>query len=151
MKYLADIAAFDANKNLVLIVQIKNKVGTNTDWAAKTRRNLITYGNLPEAPFFLLALPDRFYLWKNEFLPDEIPPTYEVDPSPFLKSYFERTNTQPDKITPHGIELLLLSWLQSLVFFQQTQGLSESADKWLFESGLFTAMQGGTVETDVEL
>src|SRR5260370_23723593 len=110
----ADIAVYDSQGELGIIVDIKNKLGTDDEWAAKMRRNLVAHGFLPKVPFFLLALPDRFYLWKDKYLPQLEKPQYELDPSSFLESYFERAGVQPSSITETGFELLTVLCLSAL-------------------------------------
>ena len=61
MKQYADIFAFDRDGQLVLIAEAKSKRGTSINWAAKMRRNMFAHGLMPNAPYFLLALPDAAF------------------------------------------------------------------------------------------
>jgi hypothetical protein len=77
-----DLMAYDVQGRPTLAVEVKNKRGTSRAWAAQLRRNMLAHGQLPETAFFLLALPDRFYLWKNTSNQlSNIEPTYEIDPT----------------------------------------------------------------------
>ncbi|MCP4111107.1 MAG: type I restriction enzyme HsdR N-terminal domain-containing protein, partial [Desulfobacteraceae bacterium] len=61
-----DLAVFDKNNNPIIVVDIKNKTGTSEDWAANIYDKLVSYNLIPKAPFFLIILPDKAYLWKQE-------------------------------------------------------------------------------------
>ena len=60
------------------------------------RRNMLAHGVVPNSRFFLLALPDRLYLWKDVGnTPDLVEPTYEVDATPFFEPYYARAKLHP--------------------------------------------------------
>ena len=65
MIQVPDIAVYSPNNELQLIVEVKNKIGATPEWAANMRRNLSIHSIVPYSPYFLLALPDYFYLWKD--------------------------------------------------------------------------------------
>ena len=56
----ADIAVYDPDGQLQLVVEIKNRLGASAEWAARLRHNLLVHSFIPRAPYFLLALPDFF-------------------------------------------------------------------------------------------
>ena len=67
----ADITVYDTNNNLQLVVEVKNQPDVSAHWATQMRRNLLKHEFTPNAPYFLLVLPENFYLWKKLFrLPD---------------------------------------------------------------------------------
>src|SRR5437899_2489057 len=92
----ADITVFDDSGQTVLIVEVKARTGTSKQWAAMYRRNLIAHGFLRKVPYFLIATPDHFYVWKN---PPEasvaVEPDYEVDATELLEPYYKRSNIDP--------------------------------------------------------
>jgi hypothetical protein len=61
----ADLSLYDRDGRLIAIAEVKNKRGTSPEWAAKFRRNLLVHSRYAQADFFLLATPDRLYVWKN--------------------------------------------------------------------------------------
>jgi hypothetical protein len=84
----ADISVFSSDKRLELIVEVKTKYPSNAEWATKFRRNLLSNGAIPHTPFFMLALPDRLYLWKNGYSSsDERPPDFVIDSSLVVADY----------------------------------------------------------------
>ena len=149
MRQYADILAFDKNGQLALIAEVKNKRGTSDDWAAKMRRNMYAHGLLPNAPFFLLALPDKFYLWKNVGRTLELlEPTQKVDPRPFLQPYYEKSGISANDITGEGFELVVTSWLNQVLRAESPQELSNGNQDWLINSGLFDKLADGHLELE---
>jgi hypothetical protein len=59
----ADVAVYSPDGKLQLVVEIKNRPGASAEWVAQMRRNLLVHAVIPPSPYFLLALPDFFYLW----------------------------------------------------------------------------------------
>ena len=146
----SDIEVFDNKGNLVLVVDTKNKLGTNSEWAAIMRQNMMVHGLLPSAPFFLLALPDRFYLWKSRQLSELEKPDYEIDTAAILKTYSERIGADLQSLSGASFELLLISWLRDLI--RQTKLtdtiLAHGTNDWLVESGLLEAIKEGIVVSE---
>ncbi|MFN2453249.1 MAG: hypothetical protein ABR577_03415 [Pyrinomonadaceae bacterium] len=144
----ADISVFSPDDKLQLIVEVKNKQGASPDWAANMRRNLFVHSVVPTTPFFLLALPDRFYLWKNANPVEVVPPDYEIDPRPILRAYTDTHEHYLDKLSGYGLELIINSWLNDLLNTNLTGETAEPYEKWLFDSGLYDAIQHGSVRTE---
>lgn len=144
----ADIVAYDNKGKLTLVIEVKNKLGTTSEWAARMRRNILAHGLLPSTRFFLLALPDRFYLWKDKPLPQVEKPTYEIDPSPFLKPYLQKAGVRPDKLSNEGLELLIRSWLSELLQASELPDALKQNNEWLVESGLLDALKRGRVASE---
>ncbi len=144
MRQYADILAFDKNGQLALVAEVKNKLGTSSDWAAKMRRNMFAHGSVPNAPFFLLALPDSFYLWENTDRTLEIvEPTQKVNPKPFLQHLFGLTDSSYRNLTGKSFELVVTSWLNQVLQAQRPEDLLEDNQDWLLSSGLFEKLTGG--------
>ena len=149
MKFNADMAIYDKTGQLALVVEVKNKQDTSSSWAARMRRNMLAHGLMPITRFFLLALPDRFYLWKDAGIaPEIVPPDYEIDPRPFLRSYYNGAEISPGSLTGESFELVISSWLNKLL---QNNVLPPELQKqdWLTESGLFEAIRLGHLAAQV--
>jgi hypothetical protein len=145
-----DLAAYNRDDELVLIVEVKTKRAASKEWAARLRRNILAHGILPSAKFFLLTLPDRFYLWKdvgNNLA--EIEPTYTIDARPILTPYFEQAGIEPDKISGASFELIVASWLRELVHSDKVPEGNGADRNWLIESGLYDAVAGGRLAYEV--
>jgi len=149
MKQYADILVFDKDHQLVLIAEVKHKRGTSAEWASRMRRNMYAHGLMPTSPYFLLALPDRFYLWNDSGKGlDESEPMNEVDPSPFLRPYYAQSGTTPDTITGKSFELIVSSWLNEVLKAGGPEDLKDRNQDWLINSGLFERLSGGYVELE---
>lgn len=88
-----DIAVIDNQGVTILAVEAKVKWGTDSEWASQMRRNLAAHDVLPRAHYYLLALPDRFYLWNNDGKASHqiwLEPILEIDSVSVLKPYFEQ-------------------------------------------------------------
>ena len=145
-----DLAVYNHDDELVLIVEVKTKLDASREWATRLRRNILAHGILPSAKFFLLALPDRFYLWKdagNNLA--EIEPTYTIDARPILAPYFEQAGVAPDQISGVSFELIVSSWLSELVHSDKVPEGDGAARNWLIESGLYNAVVGGRLAHEV--
>ena len=148
IKQYADIQVFDRNGQLALITEAKNKRNTTSEWATKMRRNMYAHGLLPAAPYFLLALPDRFYLWKDAGAhPELIEPTSEVDPHPFLLPYYERLGISPVNLPGQTFELVVSSWLEGLLRISDRHAPRADYD-WLIRSGLLPRLVGGHLQIE---
>ncbi|WP_146054524.1 hypothetical protein [Methylovulum psychrotolerans] len=145
----ADVVAYDSEGKLALVVEAMDKLGTNSEWAAKMRCNMLVNG-YPSARFFLLALPDHFYLWKDKPSRNIEKPTYDIDPFALLRPYLEKADIRPEKLSRAGFELLVASWLNELSQFgERSEALKKNDhNKWLFESGLLDALKQGRIVSE---
>jgi len=150
MLKLADIVVHSPDDNLQLVVEVKNKTEAGAAWAAQMRRNLFAHSILPQSPFFLLALPDRLYLWKDGASSTTVmPPDYEIDSLPFFAPYLMDTNLSLDDLSESSLELVVKSWLNDVVNADLTEQTAASHEKWLFDSGLYRAIRNGSVKSAV--
>jgi len=142
-----DLLVNNYQEQLILGVQLKTKMNTSSDWAVKFRHNILMDSPVQKIPFFLMAFPDRFYLWTEpEIYSNQSEPTYIIDPLPILKPYFERAGIIPEKIRGDSFELLVASWLSDLI---NSENLPEGFDeyqRWLIDSGLYMAISGGNLK-----
>jgi hypothetical protein len=114
---------------------------------------MYVYG-MPKTPFFLLALPQVFYLWKisDNSSDNLIEPTYKIDPKPLLKPYFEKSGVSPEKISGSSFELIVFSWFNELLLgIKRENEVYFKNQDWLFDSGLVDAIRGGQVINDERL
>lgn len=150
MAQQTDFMVFGPEGQPVLGVEAKALYNKDATWAAKYRRNLAAHGVLWPVPYFLLAFPDRFYLWTDGITsPDEVPPSHEIDTRELLRPHFDRAHLSPDKVGQWAFELLLSSWLESLIRRDTLPAEPAESWSWLAESGLFEALKGGAVEYPV--
>ncbi len=143
-----DLTAFDRDNRLVLAVEVKSKLDASADWAAQFRRNILAHGTLPNARYLLMAFPDRFYLWENVGSAHEpVEPTYTVDARPLLQPYFEQSGVAAEQVSGQSLELIVASWLNEVI--HKTPDELDASEQWLVESGLYEAVAGGNLDTEV--
>ena len=107
---------------------------------------------MPISPYFLLTLTDRFYLWKNAHSSvDAVPPDYEIDSGPILAPYLNDTPYSLETLSGYGFELIIASWLNDLVISELKRNISPPYLAWIFDSGLYDAINNGSVKTDAIL
>ncbi len=152
---VADILVYDTRYNLTLVVITENRRGETSEWAALRRQNLYEYDPPPKAPFFLLASPEHFYLWKNVEDTGKVEPTYEMDPRFYLQSFLKGSELSLENLRqPDSIDILIGAALSIITFADEKddlcslypQWLFKPNHKWLFESGLFDAIKRGEVQ-----
>ena len=150
MSYLADIIVNATDGRIILIVEVKSRLDISPSWAAQLMRNYQVHGMLPQSSYFLLALPDRFYIWKDAGTNREsVEPTYEVDAIPFLGPYYEKARIAPDHISHQSLELIVSSWLHELVQFGLSENIPIEKRRILEETGLPDYLKGGHISMEV--
>ena len=143
----ADLALYDRNDRLVVVAEIKNKLGTSREWAARTRRNLLARSGACGAEFFILVTPDRLYMWKDAGIdPVRIPPTYEADAQLEFAPYFESAGVDPRHVGGHAFELLVAAWLGDVIRSGGMWDEPAGDRSWLAESGFHAAVKNGRIE-----
>lgn len=147
MGHSADLEIHDKDGRPLLLVEVKGKLGTTSDWAAAMRRNLAAHGILPPAKFFLLAMPDRFYVWidKTQRV-DALEPDLAFDPASVLQPYLIRAEVQREDIAESSLELLVASWLGEIARGHGVERLPADAAAWLTREGFFEAVRSGRLE-----
>lgn len=144
-----DISVYSEDNTLQLVVEVKNKKGATPEWAANMRKNLFAISLLPYSPYFLLALPDYFYLWKNSGSTVDVKlPDYKADSKSILESYLNNSSHDLDTMSEYGLELIINSWLNKLINANITRETAKPQEAWLFDSGLYEAIKHGYVKTE---
>ena len=148
-----DLLINDRNGKPTLIVEVKSKIHTSPDWAAGLRYNLLSHGYIPHVPYFLLAFPDKFYLWtnsQNDLEPRK--PDYIIEAHLILQPYLKQAeiskNVTKRGITEQSLELILASWLGEIVYLEKSPQDLDKSEHWLIDSGLYDALIGGNIEQE---
>jgi len=132
-----------------LIVEVKSKINTSSEWVAKLRRNILAHGILPSVPYFLIVFPDKFYLWINNSEVNQLEvkePDYIVGASSIIQPYYEQSGIKANQITEKSLEIIVVSWLEELINAPKlTEKDLEQDHKWLIDSGLYDALVGGKI------
>jgi len=143
-----DFVAYDKRDQPVLLALASGSRDTSEVWAARYRRNLLSHRSLPDAPFFLIATPERMYFWRQgASIPDDAPPQFTLDSSAAVKPFFESSEQSPDKISGEGLWWIMLSWLEDLADRGQQRAREDSSLDWLSRSGLLEALRNARIES----
>lgn len=146
-----DFVAYDREGRVLLLGEAKSRRGTSESWAAGLRKNMLSHGLLPSSKYFLIATPERLYLWRQE-QPDaaEVPPQVSVDAEQVFQPYFQRLQQEPSKIGPEAFEHLVLTWLKDIAqsVDRKTSNRNvtqeDSSSQWLAE--LSNSLQQADIE-----
>ncbi len=140
----SDILVFDQHDRPVLAVEAKTKVNASVEWATRLRRNILAHGLLPTTDFFLIATPNRFFIWKSSGMDSALrEPTRTIDASPLLAPYFMQTGVTPEEISGSSFELIINSWLAELIYSKGKPDQIHGAYQWIADLGLQEALEGG--------
>lgn len=146
MKGLVDLIVYSPDDRVQLVVEVKSIKGATDGWAANMRRNLLVHGVIPNSPFFLLALPEYFYLWQHNTSTDPVPADYKVRAREVLGKYLDDTNLE--QLSGQSFELLVSAWLHDLAHSRLTKEVAPELS-WVFDSGLYGCIAGGSVAAEV--
>lgn len=143
----ADLTLYDSSGRLTAAAEIKNKLGTSSEWAAKTRRNLLAHSGISGADFFLLVTPDRLYVWKEAGAnPVETPPTHEADAEPIFAPYFKSAGIGPDQVSSHAFELVVTTWIGDIIRSSELEEENVGHESWFAKSGFRSAIKNSRIE-----
>lgn len=135
-----DFIAYDQEGRVLLLAEAKSRRGTSELWATGLRRNMLSHGLLPSSKYFLIATPERLYLWRQD-QPDaaETPPQVTMDAEKIFRPYFQKLQQEPSKIGPEAFEHLVLTWLKDIAqsgdrhASDRTLRQEDPSSQWLVE------------------
>ena len=143
IKRRADVAVYDRQGQLKLVVESKNTNGTqrNAERAIQIRRSLLRHAGIPRTPFFLLAFPNRFYFWSKS--PANAAADYQNDSTNILNLYALDPSSSVENQPPDELEMQIAAWLKDVA--RAETPTPAIVPEWLVASGLYDAIKGGTV------
>ncbi len=138
----ADFVVEKPGEGIQLVVEAKNTSAPSPEWAARFLRNLFVHAQIPDAPFYLLALRDHLYLWHHPN--GEVgAPDYEGDTASALQPYLIRLSNSLESLSERSFEMLIYAWLSDVIAgAPETEQLS-----WLKDSGLSESIRDGVIIT----
>jgi hypothetical protein len=140
-----DLLVKNRDGDPILIIEVKRQVNVSQEWVMQLHRNLFSAAIFPKSSYFLIAFPDKFYLWVNTSK-NKDEPDYTIDAKPLIQKYFEKTDTQPNQISGISFEIIIASWLQEMIFSEELPEHIDREKSWLVESGLYQALRGSNIE-----
>jgi hypothetical protein len=139
----ADIMVFDSNWRLQLVGEVKNKYNASREWVTRMRYNLLSHAFVPNAPYFLLALPDYFHLWLEAPSNEEVAPDYTILTSEVLSPYVNGSSHLLNNISELTLEFLVIRWLEDLIDSELERKQVKPSLQWLFDSNLYPSIKNG--------
>ena len=142
---------YNPDGKLQLVVEVKNRPGASAEWGAHLRRNLLAHAFIPHSPYFLLALPDFFYLWKDAVSLDiRATPDFQISAPEVMAPYLNRFSPplSLNDLSHAGFELLMTAWLEDIIRTELQRDAVDPNLQWLFDSGLYEAIARGSVCCD---
>ena len=143
-----DIAVYNPDGKLQLVVEVKNKPRASAEWVAHLHHNLLAHAFIPHSPYFLLALPDSFYLWKDAVSLDTLAtPDFQISAPEVLAPYLNHFSPplSLNDLSHAGFELLMAAWLEDIIRTEPQRDAVGPNLHWLFDSGLYGAIARGSV------
>lgn len=156
---IADLAVYSEDRRLQLIIEVKGRTDATAEWAAELRRNLLAYELLPaNVPYFLIAAPYRFFLWKGaSAAPADseaiVPPDYTIGAEPLLSAYLAYPPPDaPDealrRLNSDALTIAIIPWLNNLLGSSEAKEDLYNRMPWVFDSGLYEAIKDGRIEIE---
>ncbi len=138
-----DLAVYNQSQELVLTVEVKSIRNVSDIWAAELRRNILAHGNYPLAKYFLLATPDRFFLWIEDDNGVSLrQPDHSIDVRDTLKPFFKEYNVEPESVSGFIFEQIIGRWLKGIMY-PVYRDSKEEIPAWVIRSGLDKAVFQG--------
>jgi len=141
-----DFVAYDRRGRAILLAEAKGRFGTSEEWAGQLRRNILAHGELPQAPYFLVAALDRLYFWKRYGSEDEGRPDFSVEAQKVLAPYLEKLGRPISEVRSQSFEFLILWWLTDLAGSSHPPLAQDSSVRWLTDSGFLDAVKSAHIE-----
>jgi hypothetical protein len=96
--------------------------------------------------WFLLASPDRFYLWKpGASATEPVPPDFEADARDILRPYLAQLGEASRNLSEQSWEVLVSAWLSELLKNPPTP---DEAPDFIRTSGLLEEIRGKRLQQE---
>ena len=150
MRY--DLIIENKEREPILVLEVRNRSGVTGTWAEKYLRNILAHSSINRTKYFLLAFPDRFFIWngiqnrESSYMPD-----FEVDPSRFLQPYFDKMNLTDFKDSEISLRSALISWFSDLRRGNITAETKKYNRAWLLDTKLIDEIKKSSFRYEVTL
>ena len=138
-------SAATARRRVKIRTRKRLRRGTSEQWAAGLRRNILSHGLLPLSKYFLIATPERLYLWNQEHLDRaDAAPEYTSDAAKEFQPWFRRLSLEPSNIGPEAFKLLVDAWLNGIAL--SGEGINQDV-----EAPLLAELTGSLQQARIEM
>ncbi len=140
----ADIEVRGPDGNIALLVEVKGLKDQDNRWLVEYRRNLASIILVPPAAYFMIVMADHMYLWRRGDSPDLDYPDFKA-PTMSLLTTEVFTPSRIQKYSDSSLIFVVRFWLDTLVMPEMLREEKFPELKWVFESGLYDRIKGGSV------
>ena len=142
----ADIEVRGADGNIALLVEIKGMKDQDDEWLAEYRRNLAQTILVAPTAYFMIVMADYMYLWKRGNSPDLDVPDFKAPTPPLLSTDMDTLDVESlQRHSDSMIAIMVCFWLDTLVVPDRIRKGQISRLDWVFDSGLYDQVRGGSV------
>ncbi len=142
----ADIEVRGPDGNIALLVEVKGLKDKDDDWLAEYRRNLAQTILVAPTAYFMIVMADYMYLWKRGDSQDMDPPDYKAPTPPLLSTDMNTLDVESiQRRSDSMIAIMVSFWLDTLVMPNRIRKGTLPELQWVFESGLYDRVKGGSV------
>lgn len=128
-----------------LIIEAKKSVKAGIAGVAREMREHVAASN-PNS-YFLFVSTQKFWLWS----PFAMEPTYEGEANTLLERYVDIAKVPLNSLGGREFELLVYSWLSSIIFKSATTLLDMPGQQWLVTTGLHPLIYKGYIHLEAEV
>ena len=146
MMTMADLVVKAPDGTVALVVEAKMRLNVTDEWASTLHRNLVVHGLVPVSAYFLLALPDFFYLWNPRQPVRSDKCDYKIPSHKILSRYLDKDSLT--ELSGSSLELLLSAWLGDITNSEISKDEYPEFN-WMIESNLYDSIKGGAVQAQV--
>lgn len=144
-RFRPDLALYSPEGTLQMVGEVKRSRDNSATAAASIRRNLLAHGAVPNAPFFLVFLSERLFLWKNLEEKVDSPPNLSATIVDVLQDYLGERASDPHNLGGESLEIALTAWFRDLATATRTPKQGSEADKVIVDSGLYSLLRRGRI------
>ncbi len=142
----ADVAVYDDTGKLQVVVEAKYRRYNDTSTGAvEIRQNLLAHAGLQPAPFFMVAFPDHFYVWKQHVPEhDDRPADYDIDAREIVRKYSHQ-HEKNVQMNHREFEKLIYYWMNDMTHPKDESEVPE----WMKSSGIYQRIKNGLAAQEV--
>jgi hypothetical protein len=141
----ADLLVTSDDGTTQLIIEAKKSGKADIASVAKEMREHVAASS-PNS-YFLFISTKKFWLWS----PLATEPTYEGDANTLLERYVDLAKVPLNSLGGREFELLVYSWLSSIIFKPAATLLDMPGQQWLVTTGLQPLIHRGYIHLEAEV
>ena len=115
MAIIPRYVVYAADWTLAAAVETSAIKGWSARWAAEYRCNILSHGLYVQPEYFVLATPERLFIWKDPGnKPDLLPPDWEIPAERLFAPYLQHIGCSPENVSRDVLHWMVRTWLEDL-------------------------------------